>query len=160
MWMPDGAEHARLALHNMDVAAYLLQKPTFSDWAATVIFYSALHIVEIVLCSTKNPIGTKHCHDHGAREQVLKGTKPFSRGIWPHYRELSSLSRVARYLEDGTGEATVFETYLSPDKFREVFIMEHFGGLIRSASQFLSDEFATSLDERFAANFKHSTKRV
>lgn len=152
--MPEGAEHARLALHNMDVAAYLLEKPTFSDWAATAIFYSALHIVEIVLCSGKNPIGTKHCHDHGAREQVLKGTQSFSKGIWPHYRELSSLSRIARYLENRAGEATVFETYLSPEEFRRVFIMGHFGGLIRSASKFISDDLAKSLDERFAANFK------
>ncbi len=155
--MPDGAEHARLALHNMDVAAYLLQQPTFSDWAATVIFYSALHIVEIVFCSPKNSVSTKHCHDHITRELILKRTKPFSKGIWPHYRELGSLSRVARYLEDSSGTSTVFETYLPPGELRRVFIMGHFGGLIESVAKFIPHNLAASLESRFSANFKHPT---
>jgi hypothetical protein len=120
--MPDGAEHARLALHNMDVAAYLLEKPTFSDWAATVIFYSALHIVEIVLCSSKNPLGTKHCHDHGAREQILK--RPIvQQGNWPHYPS-RVLSRVLHVISRTARGKPLFSRRLVAGEFRGVFILD------------------------------------
>ena len=150
--MPNEGEHVQLALHNMEVAAHLLETPRFCDWVATATFYSALHVVEAVLSSKQNTDTRKHCHAHGSREDILKNAHRFTK-MWTHYRELASFARIARYLEDSRGNARLFDTYLPPDQVRQVVILRHFGGLIRASSKFVSKTAAKKLETGFRSNF-------
>jgi hypothetical protein len=145
----------------MEVAADLLQKPKFCDWTSTAVFYSALHIVEAVLSSSKHTLTKiKHGHDHHGREVALKYTNSFTE-IWKHYRQLQSISQVARYLENSNGTPTLFETYLSAEQVAQVVIKKHFGGMIQSATRFLHDVEAKSIKDGFESHFQSvlSTQR-
>lgn len=81
-------EHKRHAQHNQ---AFLdvIDKNAFPDWAITVSFYKAVHLVE-ALFTNKQVRGGSHIR----RNNTLKRTFP---AIWRDYRPLYAFSRVARY---------------------------------------------------------------
>ncbi len=106
--MPNEMSHLALANHNQDLLDILVTEiEKFPDWATTVAFYKALHIVEAVF-ACENP--ARHGADHPSRERILK-TIPKYTHIYRHYRVLYSASMVARYMQDNQ---TDFTNYLSP----------------------------------------------
>lgn len=108
--MPSEQSHLSLANHNQDLLDTLvLDIKRFPDWAATVAFYKALHVVEAAL-ACENP--ARHGMDHSARERLLKTDRRYQ-AIYRHYRPLYAASMVARYMEDNQ---TDFTSYLTPDQ--------------------------------------------
>ena len=90
--MPDVAVHSRQAKHNEAfLTEFNLAQTTYSDWAVTVMFYTALHLIEAYLATQG-----LHPTDHWVRENYLTritALKP----IYRPYRELRHYSEKARY---------------------------------------------------------------
>jgi hypothetical protein len=86
--MATEAEHNAKAASNQ---AFLdgIDPAAYPDWAVTVAFYKAVHVVEGLLVRKGHVT-----RSHTARNQILK--RRF-RPVWRHYRPLYDLSRTARY---------------------------------------------------------------
>ncbi len=102
--MPNEQQHIQWALHNIDVITYLSKETRYCDWTATVSFYTALHVIEAVFYRMSGSCRHGICHEN--RMKLLKTTKRFEK-IYRHYRNLYSASRIARYVQDASGD-TVF----------------------------------------------------
>lgn len=133
--MPRDSEHIDLATHNIETSFYLFSGGSkYCDWTATTAFYAALHIIDAILFKHHNK---KHGQTHGVREAILKA-KSYQH-IYKHYRELSSASKIARYLTDGSGHSVVFEDYMSQSTVKDILIKHHLQQIIKSAKNFLDD---------------------
>jgi hypothetical protein len=86
--MATDREHLRQAEHNQHCFD-ALDQAHFPDWAATIAFYKAVHLVQALFQLTGDS-----CGSHSARNDILK--KKFPR-IWRQYHPLYSFSRLARY---------------------------------------------------------------
>lgn len=132
-------EHLTLANRNHEVLAHLLTDGRFLDWAATVAFYKAVHVVEAVFAN----VGF-HSNSHNEREKSLKS--PRYKGIFSSYVHLSAASRIARYLEaSGAGAFSSFADYMDEAAVRRLvkvrlyrveqnalpFLTAHAGKLLR-----------------------------
>jgi hypothetical protein len=81
-------QHQAQADHNQ--AFYeTIDSTLFPDWAATVAFYKAVHLVEKLFRQRGQKGGS-----HMKRNNILK-TQYLP--IWRHYKALYSFSRLARY---------------------------------------------------------------
>jgi len=146
--MPNDSDHITSALHDIEVAGYLLKRQDFSDWATVAIFYAAMHIVEAVLfCDPKAP--RKHGITHQQRNDILKGTRHYE-NIYRHYSIIYRAALIARYLEDSnTGKRILFQEYLPVEKVQNELIQGRFGQVVKSAANFLPSKFSGLLDEKF-----------
>lgn len=89
--MANLSEHIHKARHNEVFAAiFWPARFRYADWAITVYFYAAVHLVEAYFAT----IGI-HCNNHGQRNQEV--TKRVPRRIASHYLRLYRESRRARY---------------------------------------------------------------
>ena len=106
--MPNEESHLALANHNQDLLDRLVAEiDEFPDWAATVAFYKALHVVEAVL-ACEGP--ARHGVDHAYREHILKSEKRYEH-IYKNYRRLYAASLIARYMKE---DITDFTSHFSP----------------------------------------------
>lgn len=91
--MPDIATHQQQAAHNQQVIAYLQQAgDTYLNWVVTVMFYTALHLVDQVLAQNTGLHPRNHRQRHAAIGRQL-GLAP----VYRDYRELEHQSRRSRY---------------------------------------------------------------
>lgn len=88
--MATEAEHRQQAQHNQD-CLNSIDVNKFPDWAVTVAFYKAVHLVEMLFA--KKSIGHLSGR-HTSRNNLLKNQYP---SLWKDYRPLYAFSRVARY---------------------------------------------------------------
>jgi hypothetical protein len=91
--VPDIDSHRRQVDHNRETLAYLqVAGEAHADWAVTVLFYTALHLIDQVLYHNGRINPRNHFQRHAAiaREPALIP-------IYPDYRELEHQSRRARY---------------------------------------------------------------
>jgi hypothetical protein len=86
--MATASEHKQQARHNREFLE-TIEKTRFPDWAATVIFYTAVHLVQMLFASKGGRGGS-----HMRRNQTLRQHYP---GVWKHYQPLYSYSRLSRY---------------------------------------------------------------
>ncbi len=90
--MPSEQDHTRQARHNREFLSTFDRDSTpYLDWMVTVVFYTALHVIERYLARKG-----LHPADHTARDAYLRrvrGLKP----IWSDYRRLKDESIRARY---------------------------------------------------------------
>lgn len=146
--MPNEAEHTQLALHNIEVIDYLLDKPNFCDWTAIVTFYTALHVVEAVFFHDTQRSNRRHGYNHETRERILKGTKSYQ-NIWRHYRPIQSASVKARYLQGLSKKGLTFQQHMPSRQVEEKLIKHHLAQLIKTSSKFLSPKSGSLLKEAF-----------
>jgi hypothetical protein len=91
--MPSQREHAFQVLHNREfLATFDLDNGPFLDWAVTVIFYTAVHLVEQFLAQRGQDLLS-----HQTRERFISQNVDL-KPIWSAYRELKYQSERARYL--------------------------------------------------------------
>ncbi|MDR3619660.1 MAG: hypothetical protein P4L85_09940 [Paludisphaera borealis] len=127
--MPNEASHLSLANHNQDLLDKLVAEiDAFPDWAATVAFYKALHVVEAVF-ACENP--ARHGADHPTRERVLKSDKKYEH-IYRNYRVLYAASMVARYMQD---DRTNFSDYLTPQRVVDELLKHRLHEVEKSAAK-------------------------
>jgi hypothetical protein len=91
--MPDVDTHRQQAEHNREIIAHLQQGgDVYLDWVVTVLFYTALHLVDQVLYHNArlNPRNHRQRHAAIANEPALAP-------IYGDYRELEHQSRRSRY---------------------------------------------------------------
>jgi len=90
--MPDVAVHSRQAKHNKAfLTEFNLIQTAYSDWAVTVMFYTALHLIEAYLATKDlHPVG------HGVRDDYLTKMTVL-KPIYQPYRELRHYSEKAHY---------------------------------------------------------------
>ena len=88
--MPSRDEHLAQAAKN-EKLANTLAKGEFTDWAVTLYFYTAVHLIESYLS-----IHGYHCDDHTERNKRISAI-PQLRQIFHEYQTLKTLSRQARY---------------------------------------------------------------
>jgi hypothetical protein len=88
--LPSRDERLAQAAKN-EKLANALAKSEFTDWAVTLYFYTAIHLVESILS-----IHGYHCDDHTERNKRISAI-PQLRKIFPEYQMLKTLSRQARY---------------------------------------------------------------
>ena len=91
--MPDIQAHRQQVQHNRQVISHLQQgSDTYLDWVVTLLFYTALHLVDQVLYHNAqlNPRNHRQRHAAIAKEPALAQ-------IYPDYRELEHQSRRSRY---------------------------------------------------------------
>lgn len=76
------ANHNRRFLNTIDARVY-------PDWVATVNFYTAVHLVQMLFQAKGGRSGS-----HRKRNDTLRKTYP---SIWKHYQPLHAFARLARY---------------------------------------------------------------
>jgi hypothetical protein len=81
-------QHQAQADHNLEFF-HTIDSSSYPDWATTVAFYRAVHLVEKLLRTRGQSSGS-----HTKRNNLLK-TEYLS--VWRHYKALYSFSRLARY---------------------------------------------------------------
>lgn len=86
MATPD--EHRQQAEHNREFLK-TIDKSLFPDWAATVIFYIALHEVQMMLQSKGYDLQNHRDRNRRLRESF--------RDVWRQYSRLYNFSRLSRY---------------------------------------------------------------
>ena len=94
--MPAFNEHAYQAQHNIDFLKQFILKHA-NDWAITIMFYSAVHIAEAMICKKvfiDNRDFNAHCSNHGERERVIKELFP---EYHFQYTQLSKSAHDGRY---------------------------------------------------------------
>jgi hypothetical protein len=90
--MPGESVHQQQAVHNRNFfTEFRLAQSDYTDWAATVLFYTALHLVEAFLASRG-----EHSPDHRQRDQNFVRFAEL-RPLYSPYRELKHHSQRARY---------------------------------------------------------------
>lgn len=69
------------------------------DWAATCLFYAAVHYVNAFLVKRGKPLPRKHHGESSSpgRTDIVRDD-PELQAIYPEYRDLEDVSRNARYL--------------------------------------------------------------
>jgi hypothetical protein len=91
--MPDIGAHQQQVEHNRQTVAYLQQAgDNYLDWVVTMLFYTALHLVDQVLYHTAQ----LHPRNHFQRHAAIANT-PELTAIYQDYRELEHQSRRSRY---------------------------------------------------------------
>ena len=91
--MPSQRAHAFQVLHNREfLATFDLDNSPFLDWAVTVVFYTAIHLVEQFLARKGQDLLS-----HETRERFISQSADL-KPIWSVYRELKYQSERARYL--------------------------------------------------------------
>jgi len=81
-------EHRIQAEHNQSFLD-TIHVDEYPDWAATVIFYTAVHLAQMMFGKLDGQGGT-----HFKRNGVLRNQYP---DVWKHYQPLYAYSRLARY---------------------------------------------------------------
>lgn len=92
----DAERHLERARLNFALYKKLKAESTYLDWAVTVLFYTALHLVQAYLVETA-ATGFDIPRDHPERDNSVARLLP---GIYTSYRFLSSRSQWARYHVD------------------------------------------------------------
>jgi len=128
--MPSTENHLSLAAHNIDVLIHLGSKSDFCDWMTITAFYSAIHLIEAMLCVENGAkCRTMHSHGHGLREQVLLEAYP---AIYKKYRVLCSAAHVARYITKEGSDDQPFMCHYCFSVVREKLIKGRFAGVINT----------------------------
>ena len=131
--MATESDHISLANHNHGLLLHLLAHGGYPDWAATVGFYKAVHVVEAVFATDLHRDSTSHTN----REETLKIAK--YKGIAKDYSHLLTASRVARYLSaHGQGEFHTFTDFMDNDGVKSLIQTRLYGVEQRSLA-FLTD---------------------
>lgn len=89
--MPVESAHVGQAEHNLKCFDSL-DKKVFSDWAATTLFYSAIHYVDAYLAR----VLSVHPGGHGDRDTYVNRMADLSK-VRSDYRELKDYCHNARY---------------------------------------------------------------
>lgn len=110
--MPNESQHINWAIHSYDVIEYIAERPLFCDWMATMIFYSALHIIDGVLFRQEHDVGNRHGVDHNKRRGILRRADKY-RTLYINYQKLYEHSQIARYLKHRHGSAMFFQQYMT-----------------------------------------------
>jgi hypothetical protein len=78
----------------------------YTDWKITVIYYTALHIIDAIAIKEKK-ISSHGFHDHSHRETVLSKVIP----VWSNYYNNKKYSLSARYtcIIDSHGYAEILK---------------------------------------------------
>jgi hypothetical protein len=90
--MPSRRQHLDQWDHNRSIARDLEQQGVF-DWAATVLAYAALHLIDAHFAGFTPPI---HPRSHSDRNRRIATDSVISE-VYNDYRELMDRSRDARY---------------------------------------------------------------
>ncbi|MCZ6479114.1 MAG: hypothetical protein O6929_01720 [candidate division NC10 bacterium] len=89
-------EHLRQAEHNEDfVGTFDLTRTPYLDWAATVIFYAALHYIRALAARHR----IRNISRYAEMDNLFDRLMVFRRnpGVYEDYRQLKDDSRAARY---------------------------------------------------------------
>jgi hypothetical protein len=86
--MATESDHLKQAQHN-EKFLNSIDATQFPDWAATVAFYTAVHLVQALLKHAG-----ENCHSHNSRNRKVRQHFP---AIWKIYQPLYTYSRLARY---------------------------------------------------------------
>ncbi len=87
--MPSTTQHKLQFQHNLDFLSTFYPNTPYLDWATTVYFYTAVHLIEAVFAS----LGI-HCGNHSQRHGEVNSRLPT---IAKHYMRLYNASRSSRY---------------------------------------------------------------
>jgi hypothetical protein len=93
---PDAERHLARACSNFQFYEKLKSEQANLDWAVTVLFYSALHLVQAHFVEVANT-GFDIPRDHPERDNLVARLIP---AIYSHYRFLGSRSQWSRYHVD------------------------------------------------------------
>jgi hypothetical protein len=93
---PDAKRHLEKARSNFVLYSRLKSDATHLDWAVTVLFYTALHLVQAHIVESA-ATGFDIPRDHPERDSSVARLLP---ELYTHYRFLSSRSQWARYHVD------------------------------------------------------------
>lgn len=140
-------DHINLANHNHKLLVHLLENGGFADWAATVAFYKAVHVVEAVFAADLHVDSTSHTN----REETLKIAK--FKEISKDYSHLLTASRIARYLSaSGRGAYHTFTDFMDNDAVKAL-VKKRLYGIEQRALKFLTDQGKKSLTKVDPGNF-------
>lgn len=131
--MASEADHISLANRNHEFLVGLLQEGKFPDWAATVAFYKAVHVVEAVFAADLKRDSTSHTD----REDTLKINK--YKKIFKDYTHLLTASRIARYLESrNDGKFNQFSDFMDAQAVNRL-VAQRLYGVEQNSLRFLTD---------------------
>jgi len=95
-------EHETRSQHNEDLCTYLraAAPSAFCDWQVTALFYAAVHLVDAYLAATYGLHPNLHRDRTGRGRGRSDCVQQHLRAVYVDYRQLESLSRIARYQPD------------------------------------------------------------
>ena len=140
--MPSKEAHIAAAKQNEKAVNYLLAAgDCHLAWAAAIVFYEALHIIEAILEADPD-CKVSHTDDHSSRNRLLKSTNRYSQ-LWKMYRPLYDASLIARYLRENEGKPTyeIFSRYMPRNKLESTLIGHYLTQIKKSATKYLGDDF-------------------
>ncbi len=89
--MPKLEDHLSQAQHNFKFYQSI-DTHIYSDWAATALFYTALHYIDAFLA-----VKQIHPGKHDVRDKLVNSLAEL-KGLYPSYSHLKNQSRNARYI--------------------------------------------------------------
>src|SRR5438132_1577291 len=105
---PGAKLHLERARSNHALYLRLKADQTHLDWAVTVLFYTALHLVQCHIVENA-ATGFDIPHDHSERDSAIARSLP---DVYGNYRFLSTRSQWARYYVDKpVPTAELLQTY-------------------------------------------------
>ena len=113
--MKKSSEYIQQAVQNTELATHLRQDKTrYLDWAATCLFYAAVHYVNAYLVKAGKTIPRRHRTQGGriGRSNIVQ-SDPELNNIYSAYRHLDDESRDARY-ELKKPSTDEYDKYLAP----------------------------------------------
>jgi len=110
------SDYLQKAAHNLEFAQYVRKNKTDClDWAATSLFYSAVHYLNAYFVNADTPIPRRHTSsdpNYPGRKNIIQ-QDPQLLSIYSHYRHLDDESRDARY-ELRIISAADYDSFLLP----------------------------------------------
>jgi len=114
-------EYLQQAAHNLAFATDIRKnKPEYLDWAATCLFYTAIHYINAYFAELKITIPRRHTSSGPTslgRTNIVQQDARL-KPIYPQYRHLNDESRDARYELKAVSE-TDYDKFLFP-KLQEI----------------------------------------
>ena len=151
--MPSDIEHVEQAQHNLTFLQSFCSVYKFNDWATTVAFYSAIHIVEAVIYKKKRllylgkEIDIEHASDFPKALQKAELLPPKGLKRTPHaYREIlirqnfTDVQAAYKILNTECGNAR-YKYYICPDEVIKEKILPQLKVIIVWGESQLSSKF-------------------
>lgn len=137
--MPNESQHINWAIHSYDVIEYIAERPLFCDWMATMIFYSALHIIDGVLFRQEHNTRNRHGVDHNKRRGILRRANKY-KTLYMNYQKLYEHSQIARYLKPRHGRTMFFQQYMTHKEVIAIALGKQLMAIVNAAMVLVSTD--------------------
>lgn len=157
--MPNYRDHSDQANHNLDFLRNFYKDFKFNDWAITVSFYAAVHIVEFVICKKEDILylgnKLKVLHSEDLFNEVEKNKFPLPKNVsTSNYHQARGLI-VAENFGDIYGYYDLLYNSSRTARYKKHFWPNHVTQLVVEAPL---EAIVKWVNKNFLSTFDHKIK--